>query len=134
VDKDGLAKALREAARVLRSGGILYVSEPSPSGDYFEVMKPVHDETVVRTQAQEALRYAPEYGLLQEHAFTHIDTVRLRDFAAFHDRITSINPHVRERFEEADTELRASFESHGRQTENGWEFDQPTRVVFLRRS
>ncbi len=73
VDEKGLLKALREAARVLKPGGILFVSEPLPSGDYFETMKPVHDETAVRNRAQEALRYGPEFGLLLEKAFSYIE-------------------------------------------------------------
>ena len=69
VDEAGLFKALREAARVLKPGGILFVSEPLAEGAYFETMKPVHDETQVRNHAQEALRYGPEFGLLLEKTF-----------------------------------------------------------------
>ena len=134
VDQTGLLKALRESARVLKPGGILFVSEPLPSGDYFEVMKPVHDETAVRNRAQEALRSGPEFGLLQEKAFTYTDTVKMADFKAFHDRLTMINPHVRDRFEEKEEMLRALFEERGRQTEDGWLFDQPMRAHLMRRS
>lgn len=134
VDQTGLLKALREAARVLKPGGILFVSEPLPSGDYFETMRPVHDETAVRNRAQEALRYGPEFGLLLEKTFVYTDTVKLKDFKAFHDRLTMINPHVRERFDEKEEELRALFEKLGRQTEDGWLFDQPMRAHLMRRS
>ena len=116
VDEPGLFKALRESARVLKSGGILFVSEPLAEGPYFETMKPVHDETAVRKRAQEALRYGPEFGLLLEKALTYVDTVEMKDFKAFHDRLTMINPHVRERFDEKEDELRALFESLGRKT------------------
>ena len=134
VDRDGLPKALRESARVLKSGGILYISEPLAEGAYFEVMRPAHDETRVRRQAQEILRQAPEYGLINERTLTHVDTVTLADFAAFQDRITAINPHVRDRFEEMDEQIRTNFETLGRRTEGGWSFDQPMRVTLLRRS
>lgn len=134
IDKDGLPKAMRESARVLKSGGILYVSEPLPEGAYFEVMKPVHDETAVRQQAQAILRLAPEFGLLLEQTVTHLDEVKLRDFEAFHDRLTSINPHVRENFMEVEEELRANFSRLGRQTDQGWAFDQPMRACLLRRT
>ncbi len=103
-------------------------------GAYFEVMKPAHDETRVRHQAQEILRQAPEYGLIIEKTLTHVDTVTLKDYAAFQDRITSINPHVRERFEEMDDQIRTNFETLGSRTEGGWAFDQPMRIVLLRRS
>jgi SAM-dependent methyltransferase len=134
VDQPGLFKALREAARVLKSGGILFVSEPLAEGAYFETMKPVHDETKVRRQAQDALRFGPEFGLLLEKALTYIDTVKMRDFEAFHDRLTMINPHVRDRFEEKEEELRALFQRLGKKTADGWEFDQPMRAHLLRRS
>jgi SAM-dependent methyltransferase len=134
VDEPGLFKALREAARVLKSGGILFVSEPLPEGPYFETMKPVHDETAVRRRAQEALRYGPEFGLLLEKSLTYIDTVKMKDFNAFHDRLTMINPHVRDRFEEKDEELRALFERNARKIADGWIFDQPMRVHLMRRS
>ena len=134
VDQPGLLKALRESARVLKSGGLLFISEPLPEGPYFETMKPVHDETKVRKQAQEALRFAPEFGLLLEKALTYIDTVKLADFKAFHDRLTMINPHVRERFDEKEEELRTLFERLGKKVADGWEFDQPMRAHLLRRS
>lgn len=134
VDQPGLLKALREAARVLKPGGVLFVSEPLPSGPYFETMKPVHDETAVRNRAQEALRYGPEFGLLLEKTFVYTDQVKMKDFRAFHDRLTMINPHVRERFDEKEEQLQQLFESHGRQTEDGWQFDQPMRVHLMRRS
>lgn len=135
VDKAGLPKALRELARVLKAGGLLYVSEPMAEGDYFELMKPVHDETEVRKQAQEILKIAPEFGLLVEKQLTHVDTVTFSDFDAFHDRLTSINPQVRERFIEREDDLRESFVRHGRQNPSGsWTFYQPMRVIVLRRS
>jgi len=50
--------ALAEAARVLRPGGLLYVQEPLAEGDYFELMRPIEDETEVRARAYEALQAA----------------------------------------------------------------------------
>lgn len=134
IDAPALGKALREAARVLKRGGLLYVSEPLPEGPYFEVMKPAHDETQVRRAAQDALKRAPEVGLLQETVLTHIDTVKIKSFQAFHDRITTINPHVRERFIELEDVIRDNFERLGRQSEDGWRFDQPMRVHLFRRT
>jgi SAM-dependent methyltransferase len=134
VDKQGLPKALRESARVLKSGGILYISEPTADGPYFDVMRPVHDETQVRKDAQDILAFAPEYGLILEKQMTHLDSITFADFDAFHDRITSINPHVRTRFDEDEENLREHFEALGVESEEGWSFDQPMRVAMFRRA
>lgn len=134
IDKDSLSKAMQEAARVLKAGGILYVSEPMPEGPYFEVMKPAHDETAARNEAQAILRMAPEYGLLIERTLTHSDAVKVADFDAFHDRLTSINPHVRERFADVEEEVRANFNRLGTRSDDGWTFQQPMRVSVLRRA
>lgn len=134
VDKSGLLTALKEAARVLKQGGLLLVIEPLAEGPYFELMKPVHDETAVRRQAQNALIHAPDVGLLLEQTFIYEDIVVLADFKAFHDRLTMINPHVREEFEEKEDELRAEFDRLGSQGPDGWSFRQPMRLHLFRRS
>lgn len=126
--------ALKEAARVLVHGGILYVSEPLAEGPYFDLMKPAHDETDVRRRALEALHHAPDAGFVQEKVVTHVDTVTFRDFEAFHDRITAINPETRTEFTEHEPEIRANFERLGQRSEEGWSFQQPTRVFMFRRS
>lgn len=133
VDAAGLAKALREAARVLKHGGILFVAEPLAEGPYFQTMQRAHDETEPRRRAQEALRHAPDAGFVLERTMTILDTVTIRDFDAFHDRLTSINPHTRERFLEFEEEIRSDFERLGVRTEDGWTFDQPMRIHIFRR-
>ncbi len=134
VDPKVLPNALREAARVLKHGGILYVSEPLAEGDYFELMKPVHDETTVRRNAQHVLRQAPEYGLLIEKQLVHVDPVFFPNFQAFHDRLTTINPNIRARFDEEEETLKRLFEANGKKTADGWLFDQAWRVAVLRRT
>ena len=54
-----LTHALAEARRVLRPGGIVYVSEPLAEGDYFELVSLVEDEDEVRAAAQQALGKRP---------------------------------------------------------------------------
>jgi ubiquinone/menaquinone biosynthesis C-methylase UbiE len=49
------AAAIAEAVRVLAPGGSLYMMEPVPAGNYHEATKLVNDETVVRTEAYEAM-------------------------------------------------------------------------------
>ncbi len=134
VDRLGLPWAMKEASRVIKSGGLLFVSEPLPEGPYFELMKPAHDETEVRRNAQEALRHGAEFNLLLERVISHVDTVQFADYQAFHDRITAINPETRDRFELYEEDIRANFERLGTRTDEGWAFDQPTRVALFRRA
>ena len=49
-----MGKALAEAARVLKPGGLALIHEPEPVGGYFELTKLVDDETEVRAAALKA--------------------------------------------------------------------------------
>jgi ubiquinone/menaquinone biosynthesis C-methylase UbiE len=133
VDVDDLAQALKEAARVLKHGGVLYVSEPLAEGPYFELMRPVHDETVVRQRAYETLQQAHLYSFLPEHELVHVNAVPIADFAAFARRITLVNPEIRIRFDELVEQLRSAFEQLGEKAEEGRVFDQPMRVNVYRK-
>ncbi|MEO8697845.1 MAG: class I SAM-dependent methyltransferase, partial [Acidimicrobiales bacterium] len=55
VPADAMDEALCEALRVLRAGGILYVSEPVAEGTGHELVAIVDDETSVRALAQDAI-------------------------------------------------------------------------------
>lgn len=67
--------ALNQAWRVLRPGGTLVVVEPVAAGDYFTLMRDIHDETEVRTQAQQALAaFAVAQGMAY-HPQTYTSTV-----------------------------------------------------------
>jgi hypothetical protein len=133
VNVDDLAQALKEAARVLKHGGILYVSEPLAEGPYFELMRPVHDETEVRRRAYETLCQANLYGFLPEQELVHVNSVPIKDFGAFERRITLTNPEIRMRFDEQVEELRQNFERLGEKGEHGRIFDQPMRVNVYRK-
>ncbi len=83
-----MAKALAEAARVLRPGGHLYVSEPVYGGPFNEVVKTFNDEGVVRAAAQDAVDEAlrgTAWVAAGERRFQM--PVRFRDFAEFEQRL-----------------------------------------------
>lgn len=50
--------ALAEADRILKPGGAIVVIEPVAAGDFFDLLAPIDDETLVRAAAQRALRAA----------------------------------------------------------------------------
>lgn len=126
-----MGQALAEAARVLRPGGRVYVSEPIAEGRFFETCRPVDDETQVRAQAYHALQNCAALKAVQE--FRYIHTVRMRTFDAFRDRIISANSEREARFDAMADALRALFEANGSRTDEGWNFDQPMRVNVLER-
>ena len=55
VPMEAMDAAFAEAARVLKPDGFLWIVEPGMTGTHFPLMRPFHDETVVRNAAQAAL-------------------------------------------------------------------------------
>lgn len=127
-----MAKALEEAARALRPGGTVYVSEPIAEGRFFDTCRPVDDETRVRALAYHALMNCAALTPTRELRYVH--TVQMRTFDAFRDRIISANSEREARFDAMKDELRALFEANGTRTDDGWSFDQPMRVNLLERA
>lgn len=126
-------QALAEAARILKQGGTLYVSEPVADGPFFAMTRLFNDETDVRAHALAALRGAARHGLKQIDEFVHIQTVKSRDFSAFKERSIAIEPSRAGAFAANEREIRAVFERNGIATEDGIAFDNPTRVNIFRK-
>ncbi|HTH16145.1 MAG TPA: class I SAM-dependent methyltransferase [Magnetospirillum sp.] len=124
-----MGAALDEAARVLKPGGQVYVSEPIAEGPFFQTCRPVDDETEVRASAYQALKAAGKLRMAKEFRYLH--TVQMRNFDAFRDRLISANMEREAHFDAMADELRALFESNGTRTDEGWSFDQPMRVNVL---
>jgi SAM-dependent methyltransferase len=122
-----LEGALREARRLLRPSGRLYIAEPLAQGPHQYVMELFHDETAVRRAAAEALaRFArPHFATDQISAYT--DARSYSDFDAFSEHMIAnmrfngyteeavLAPAVRSRFDETHAA-------------HGGRFDQPVRV------
>jgi len=126
--------ALKEAARALKAGGLLFVSEPLAEGDFFLVTRLIDDETEVRAKAYGALRESEQWGLLEERELTFINPARYADFESFRDRMAAIDAERARIVTDRDATLRAAFRAHGRQQPDGWHFDQPTRINIFRKA
>jgi ubiquinone/menaquinone biosynthesis C-methylase UbiE len=127
-----LGQALREAGRVLRAGGHLYVSEPVFDGAFNEVIRTFNDEGVVRAAAQAALDAALRGGGWEQVAERRFAMpVRYSDFAEFEQRM--MRPTFADhRIDEAKlAAARAAFEPHC--GPDGARFMRPMHVRLLRR-
>jgi SAM-dependent methyltransferase len=133
VPLDLIDRALAEAARVLKPGGLLYVSEPVFAGDFNEIVRLFNDEQHVRAEAQAALRRAeasPPWAAAGEIRFEM--PRRFADFADFARKTIDVTFAERRLDEATLREVRARFERH--LTPEGASFLTPMRVNLLRRS
>jgi len=126
-----MEKALAEAARVLKPGGFLYVTEPSMEGSNFALSRLFNDESEWRILAQQALDGTAAAGFEETGRYVYMLHPRHADFASMMARFTGVSynriasdkinvPEVRRRFEAA-------------RTEDGYVFDQPMLVSMYRR-
>ena len=135
VPSDSLDAALAEAARVLRPGGLLYVQEPLAEGPYFELLRPVDDETAVRAAAHAAIGRAGRHGLRHERELPFDVEVVHPDFASFRDRVVLADAARAAAFARREDDLRERFERTARRdADGGFRFVQPMRVDVLRRA
>lgn len=133
VPPEMMSKGLSEAARVLKPNGVLYVSEPVASGPFFELVRPVDDETEARRLAYEAVQAVSRHGLRPESEHLFLHPMSMKSFDEFRQRVVSAN-HERQALVAAmEAELRANFERLGQKTERGQFFLQPTRANLLRK-
>jgi hypothetical protein len=103
-------------------------------GDYFELMRPIEDETEVRARAYDVLKAAGRGGDLEEIAEVFYRApLRERSFEAFRDNVIAIDPARRPAVEAAEASLRQSFLAAGEQRDDGFWFEIPSRLNLLRR-
>jgi len=125
-------RALGEAARVLRPGGMLYVSEPVFAGALNEVIRLFNDEQTVRAAAQDALRRAQASAHWEAAGEVWFETlVQFRDFDQFRQRMIEVSFADRLVDEATMAEVRRRFAAH--MTPEGARFVRPMHVTLLRR-
>lgn len=125
-----MAGALREALRVVKSGGRIVVVEPIADGAFFELVRPVDDETEVRRQALEALEaFAAGPGVAAEPAQFYDAPYRHRDFAEMERSILAVDPGRAEPMARHRAAMAEQFESVAERDEKGnYLFRQPMRA------
>lgn len=123
---DAMDAALGEAARVLDGErSFLCLIEPGMDGSHFEVMRPFHDETVVRTAAQAAIARLAESGRFRRQVrYCFVQHPRHPSFEAMVTRMTGLTFNAITRDQVETDEVRALFE-RGRTEEGDYRFVQP---------
>ncbi len=127
-------EAIVEAARVLETGGRLFVIEPVAEGPLFELMRPVDDETEVRAAAYAALRRAangPAFEEIREYGFA--TDYCYASFEAFKDGVLQVDGSRRAALELHEAQLREDFERTADRTDGGYSFTHPKRLNLLER-
>ncbi len=125
-------QALGEAARVVRPGGHLYVSEPVYDGPFNDVIKVFNDEGVVRAAAQAAVDRALAGGKWSAAGERRFDMpVHFADFADFERRMMRPTFADHRLDETKIARTRAAFEPSCGPA--GADFLRPMHVRLLRR-
>lgn len=133
VPSDVMDDALREAHRVLRDGGTLYVSEPVATGSGHELVAIIDDETEVRALAQAALDRAGDVGFETVGDASYRGSMVIASATAFGERIVGIDPRRAARWAAAGDEFVAAYERLGVPCEGGRSFDSQTRARVFRK-
>jgi ubiquinone/menaquinone biosynthesis C-methylase UbiE len=125
--------ALGEAARVVAPRGGVIIVEPQASGAFFEVMRPIEDESAVRAAAIAAIEDAVAAGLFElVEARACERTVTFANIEEFFGYVTRVDPRraaVVARERERVTRL---FEAAGEATAQGTRFRAPNLFWLLR--
>jgi SAM-dependent methyltransferase len=129
-----MVDALREASRVLRPHGALYVVEPVAAGPGPEVIRLIDDETEVRALAQAALERASDVGLelVTEHRY-HSRMV-LSGADELIGRVVGVDPRRARRMDEQRAKFVELFETLATPVDGGYALEQENRVkIFNKR-
>lgn len=129
----GMAAALTEAARIVEPGGDVIVVEPLPEGTFFESMRPIEDETLIRLAAQEAIAAALRDGPLVLAQCSEYDRVEIYPTVSdFIDRVVAVDPTRKDRALEEREKVMKRFFILAEYVKGGYLLRQPLRLHHLK--
>jgi ubiquinone/menaquinone biosynthesis C-methylase UbiE len=132
VPLDLMDQALGEISRVLKPGGLAYISEPVYRGELNEIMRLFHDEKEVRQAAFDAVKRAVTSGQLElvEQIFFNAPG-HYRDFTHFENRMLNVTHTEHQISDDLYQQIKNAFQQHV--GSDGAHFMKPSRVDLLRR-
>jgi ubiquinone/menaquinone biosynthesis C-methylase UbiE len=126
-------EALDEIARVLRPGGLAYLSEPVYAGEFNEILRLFNDERWVREAAFAAVCRAVERAVLTLQEEIHFLSVsRFAGFADFQQRVLGATHSTFSIDDALFDRVRQRFQAHVG-SDGHAEFLNPMRVDLLRK-
>lgn len=124
--------ALSEIRRVLKTGGVAYISEPVYAGDFNEILRLFHDERAVRESAFAAEVQAVsmrKLSLVTQKFF--LQPMHFENFSQFENQILMAT-HTDHKLSPALLDdVRSKFNHH--MSPNGANFHMPIRVDLFRK-
>lgn len=132
VPMDKMDQALGEIRRVLKPGGLAYISEPVFAGQLNDIIRLFHDEQTVREAAFAAVRRAVESGLMELVTQKFFSTpVHFKDFAQFEQQVLQVTHSDHRLSPDLFDRVQTAFAAH--MTLDGAHFATPIRVDLLRK-
>jgi len=132
VPVDLMETSMHEVWRVLKPGGLAYISEPVFSGDFNEILRLFHDEKAVREAAFTVLKQVVDNGLFELVEETFFNTPKdFASFAEFESNVINVTHSNHELDENLYAQVKQQFERLA--GDDGAHLLIPIRVDLLRR-
>ena len=133
VPLDLMDQGFAEISRVLKPGGLAYISEPVYAGDFNEILRLFNDEKMVREEAFAAVKRALDSGAFElEDEIFFESPGHYASWEEFEDRMLKVT-HTRHEIDgDLYEKIKASFMQH--MTTDGAFFKKPSRVDLLRKA
>lgn len=129
---DLMDDAFSEIRRVLKPGGLAYISEPVYAGDFNDILRLFHDEKAVREAAFAAeVRAVSTQRLSLVSQTFFLQPMHFDDFSQFENRILKVTHTGHSLSPALHDAVRAKFDRH--MATGGVNFHMPIRVDLFRK-
>lgn len=132
VPLDLMEPSMHEIRRVLKPGGLLYISEPIFAGEFNEILRLFHDEQKVREAAFNTIKKVVDGGLfnLVEETFFN-SPMKFENFAEYENNVIKATHSNHRLDEKLYRQVKQRFEQHI--GDDGAHFLMPIRVDLLQK-